>query len=229
MHVENNSPVSSNLSSRPAVTLPSPLVGAAAVFAAAPLHAAGGPADVADLIARLRSPDDAVRGPAWQSAAPFGAPAVKPLAAVMSDDDFEIARAARRALWVIVRFAGRPGAARERVAVAKELIGLLGSSPVPVRREAGWMLSEIGDDAAVPAMAALLGNTELRQDALCGLMRLPGRRPTAAMQHAFGRAPEEFKYALAHALRKRGESVKGYPSESLVPTRRTAVTHPVAS
>jgi len=44
-------------------------------------------------------------------------------------------------------------------------------------------------------------------------MRLPGSQVTAALRSAFGRAPEEFKFALAESLRQRGEKVAGYPSQ----------------
>jgi HEAT repeat protein len=63
---------------------------------------------VDDLIAKLKDPDDKVRGPAWQSAGSLGAPAVKTLANTMTDADMEVARAAKRGLWKIVRYAGRP-------------------------------------------------------------------------------------------------------------------------
>ena len=60
----------------------------------------------------------------------------------LSDPDFEAARAARRALWRIVRRAGRPGAAGERSAAVSELIPLLREGqPGAVLREALWMLS----------------------------------------------------------------------------------------
>ena len=172
-----------------------------------------------DLVARIKSTDDKVRGPAWQGAGPVGAPAVKPLAAVMTDADFEISRSAKRALYKIVRHAGRPGAKKEAQAVEKELIPLLQNSAVPVRREVLWMLSEIGGDDAVAPMAALLTDKEVREDARCALMRLPGRKATAALKSAFGSALEEFKSALAESLRARGEKVSGYPSQKLVPAR----------
>ncbi len=174
---------------------------------------------VTDLVARIKSTDDKVRGPAWQGAGPVGAPAVKPLAAVMTDTDFEISRSAKRALYKIVRHAGRPGAKKEAQAVEKELIPLLQNSAVPVRREVLWMLSEIGGDDAVAPMAALLTDKEVREDARCALMRLPGRKATAALKSAFGSASEEFKSALAESLRARGERVSGYPSQKLVPSR----------
>jgi len=186
-------------------------------------------AAIDDLIAKIKSRDDAVRGPAWQSAGSVGAPAVKPLADVMTDANFEIARAAKRALYKIVRHAGRPGAAKEAKAVATELVALLPSNPTVVRREALWMLSEIGGDEAVAPVAALLSDKTLREDARCALMRLPGRKATAALKKAFASAPEEFKFALAESLRQRGEKVKGYPSQKLVPTRQTAVAQSKAA
>jgi len=191
--------------------------------------AIAGTAVTDDLIAKIKSQDDSVRGPAWQGAGPCGAPAVKPLAALMTDADFEIARAAKRALWKIVHHAGRPGAAQEAKAVEKELIALLAGSLTVVRREVLWMLSEIGGAEAVSAMAALLSDKEVREDARCALIRLPGREATAALKTVFASAPEEFKFALAESLRQRGEKVSGYPSQKLVPTRQTAVTQPKTS
>ena len=53
---------------------------------------------VDELIAGIKSDSDKVRTEAWQSAGEVGAPAVKPLAEVMTDDNLEVARAAKRAL-----------------------------------------------------------------------------------------------------------------------------------
>jgi HEAT repeat protein len=153
----------------------------------------------------------------------FGAPAVKPLAAVMTGDDFETARSAKRALWRIVRHAGRPGAATEAKAVTGQLIPLLTASPAPVKREVLWMLSEIAGDEAVPPMAALLSDSEVRDDARCALTRMPGSKATAALSTALRSAPEDFKYALADSLRARGGKIAGYPSRKLVPTKQTSV------
>jgi HEAT repeat protein len=197
-----------------------------AAGAAASLAQAGAAAQavsVQELVAKIKSPDDKIRGPAWQGAAPFGAPAVQPLAALMTEADFEVARSAKRALYVIVRQAGRPGASQEARAVEKELIPLLKSEAVVVRREALWMLSEIGGNDAVAPMAALLTDKDAREDARCALLRIPGRKATAALKAAFASAPDEFKFALADALRRRGEKIEGYPSQKLVPTRRTTV------
>ncbi len=181
---------------------------------------------VDELIANLKSADDKVRGPAWQGAAPYGAPAVQPLAATMTDDNFQVARAAKRALWKIVRHAGRPGAAAEAKAVETALLPLLGKAPSSVKREVLWMLSEIGGNAALEPMAGLLTDREVRDDARCTLQRMPGDASLATLKQAFAVAPEDFKYNLADSLRARGEKVAGYPSKKLVPTKQTTVKQP---
>jgi len=178
---------------------------------------------VNDLVARIKNKDDSIRGPAWQTAESAGAPAVRPLAEVMMDPDFETARAAKRALYRIVRHAGRPGAKDEAEAVTEELVLVLVNAPAHVRRQAVWMLSEIAGDKVVPEIAALLADPQVREDARCALIRLGSKKATAALKAAFANAPEEFKYALADSLREEGVKVNGYPSQKLVPSRKTTV------
>jgi HEAT repeat protein len=172
-----------------------------------------------ELIAKIKSTDDKIRGPAWQSAAPYGAPAVKPLAALMTDPELEVARAAKRALWKIVRYAGRPGAGQEKSAVAAELLGLVKEQSAAVRREALWMLSEIGEEQAVASIAGLLNDRELHEDARAALERIPGSKSLAALRDGLKTAQEEFRPAIANSLRVRGMKVAEYPSQKLVPTR----------
>lgn len=181
-------------------------------------------ATVDDLIARIQSDDDKVRGAAWQGSATVGAAAIKPLAALLTHADFEVARSAKRALYRIVRHAGRPGARSEAKAVEAELVTLLKSDAVAVRREMLWLLSEIGNEKAIAPMAALLADKDVREDARCALMRLPGRKVTAVFKAAFANAPETFKFALAESLRQLGASVAGYPSQALRPTREAPST-----
>jgi HEAT repeat protein len=154
-------------------------------------------------IAKVRSKDDAVRGGAWPKAEQFRAAAVRPLVEVMADSDAEVARAAKRALWRIVHRSGRPGATGERNAVIADLLTALGSGSVAVRRELLWMLSEIGDQRAVAAIAPLLDDPALREDARCALQRVPGPQVTAALKAAWAKATTDFKSALAVSLRAR--------------------------
>lgn len=176
------------------------------------------------LIAGIKSGSDTVRTEAWLNAGAAGAPAVGPLAKVMMDNDLEVARAAKRALWKIVRYTGRPGANKERRAVETELTGLLGQDqPIAVRREVLWMLSEIGVRKSIKPIAKLMRNEDLREDARMALERIPGKRAVAALKSSFEVAPEDFKPNIAQSLRKRGEDVAGYPCKKLVPTKKSDV------
>jgi hypothetical protein len=194
---------------------------AAAVVAAGPAMAAGAAVD--DLIAKIKDKDDTVRGEAWLNGAPAaGAPAVKPLAAVMADPEFEVARAAKRGLWRITRNVGRPGADADKKAVVAELLPLLADErPANVKRELMWMVSELAGDEAVEPVAALLKDKELREDARMVLQRLPGEKSIAALKAGLAAAPEDFKINIAESLRARRVDVFGLPGQSLVPTRKT--------
>jgi HEAT repeat protein len=201
----------------------SAVIAASAVAITTTLASAAEGDSVAELIAKIKDKDDKVRGPAWQSAGKFGAPAVKPLAEVMTDSEMEVARSAKRALWLIVRNAGRPGANAERKAVVEQLVPLLGNGGPVVRREVLWMLSEIAGDEAVAPIAKLLADADLREDARCALQRIPGNQAIAALKQGLAEAPEAFKYNLADSLRARGVKVQGYPSQKLVPVKQTSV------
>lgn len=182
------------------------------------------PPTVDALVEGLRHPDADIRGNAWQNAGPLSAPAVPRVMALMDDPEPETARAARRALYEIVRLAGRPGADAEALAVES---GLLAASrrlvQLQARRDVLWMLSEIGQAAAVRHLAALLTDADLREDARCALMRIPGDASLAALQQAHDAATDAFRDALAEALVHRGQDVPGFQSRKLKPTKTTTV------
>jgi HEAT repeat protein len=176
------------------------------------------------LIAGIRDKDEQVRTEAWLGAGRVGTAAVKPLAKVMTDNEPEVARAAKRGLWKLVRHAGRPKAGAERKAVEAELTGLLGDDqPVSVRREVLWMLSEIAGGKSVDAIAALLSNEQLREDARITLHRIPSKKALAALKDALDTAPDDFKLNIAQSLRQRGVKVEGLACVKLVPTKKTNV------
>ncbi|MHC4169086.1 MAG: HEAT repeat domain-containing protein [Planctomycetota bacterium] len=196
------------------------LAAGAAAMMTGTAHAARRNKGVKGLIAKIKDSDAETRTRAWQSAGDIGAPAVQPLALVMTDDDLEVARAAKRAMWKIVRHTGRPGAVNAKKAVVGKLCGLLGADqPVSVRREVIWMLSEIGGMASIRPLAELLSDEHLREDARCALERIPTDRALQALKAGFETAPEDFKPNLAQSLRKRGVKVEGYPCVKLVPTK----------
>ncbi len=177
------------------------------------------------LISALGSTNEVVSASACESAPEYGATAVRPLGFTMASRDIEQGRRCKRALLKIVHHAGRPGAAPEAAAVETKLMPLLTKNllPIQVRRELLWMLTEIGRTRSVEAIAPLLADKDLREDARCALIRLPFPEALTALKTAFAGAPEDFKPALADALRARGETVDGCPSRKLVPVAQTTV------
>jgi hypothetical protein len=188
--------------------------------------APNGTSSASDLISHLGSPDDAVRGPAWQQEArSAGAAAVGGLVEAMHSGDMETARAAKRALWNLVDYSGRPGAEGERKAVVVAVREMLnaGKANTGTLRELLWMLSTIGEGDVVPSIAAFLEREDLREDARCVLQRFAGPRATEALRLALSKASGEFAHALADALRVRGEVLHEFPSRRLVPVKQTSV------
>ena len=185
--------------------------------------------NVGKLIAAIKDPDDKVRSAAWVDAGQYGAAAVRPLADVMTDDRLEVARAAKRGLWTVVRHVGRPGADQERQQVEAALCGLLGDDwSDTVRREVLWMLSEIGGDDAVEAIRDIpdiLERKGIRDDARCAVERIPGDLAVQTLEEALEFAPEDFQSSIAQSLRARGIEVdeQAYPCQKLVPTKETKV------
>jgi ribosomal protein S28E/S33 len=185
--------------------------------------------DVNELVAAIKDSDDKVRAAAWTGAGKYGAAAVKPLANVMTDNRMEVARAAKRGLWKVVRYVGRPGADQEREQVEVELCGLLhGDRPDAVTREVLWMLSEIGGDTTIEAIREvtdIMGRTGIRDDARSTIQRIPGDFAITTLEEALDFAPDDFKMNLVQALRKRGVKIseEDYPCQKLVPTKKTKV------
>jgi len=177
-----------------------------------------------DFLARIKSADDDVRTAAWLRAGDVGAAAVGPLAELSGDESMEVARAAKRGLWQIVRYCGRPGADAERKAVTAALIALLSDGQPPsLRRDVLWMLSEIGGRDSVAPIAALLSNTDLREDARMSLERIPGEASLAVLKAALDTVPDDFKLNIAQSLRQRGVVVPGLPCAKMVPAKQTDV------
>jgi HEAT repeat protein len=176
------------------------------------------------LLEELKGEDADVRTRAWRRAGEIGAPAVRPLAGLMNHPDAEVARAAKRGIWQIVRHSGRPGAEEERAAVESEILQVVPiEKATSVLREMIWMLSELGTDSSAQPIAALLSREDVREDARMGLERIPGDRSLAALKAALETAPEDFKQNMVHSLRVRGVEIAGYPSAKLVPSRKTEV------
>jgi HEAT repeat protein len=155
-------------------------------------------------LARIEDKDAGARMTAARGAGPLGAAAVVPLGDRMASSDPGVAKAAGEGLKVIVHHAARPGAGSEAKAVSTELARLLEPGrPRSVRGEAAYLLGFVGGDEAVPALARLLGDPELREDARLALERIPGRAATRALERALKTAAPEFRPNLEQSLRHR--------------------------
>jgi len=173
----------------------------------------------------ITSGDKKTRSFAWKNAGKTGAPAVKALAALITNENIEVAWAAKRALREMAYYTGRPfGVAHAKEDVISELCALLGDDqPVAVRREVLWVLAEIGGDEAVEPVARLLSNRELREDARMVLDHIPGPKSLQALKSALKSVPDDFKPHIAQSLRHRGVKVQGFPCRKLVPTKKTDI------
>jgi HEAT repeat protein len=181
------------------------------------------------LLKAIKSDDVESRANAVLAAGPLGAKAVKPLAKIVESGDLEVGRAAKRAIWKIVRHVGAPGMADDKRAVVAKLVDLIGTGqPAAVRREAFWMLSEIGSDETLDAigdMPEILDDPEMREHARCCIERIPTDAAVELLEAGLDEAPQEFKLAIAQSLRARGVAVSQdkYPCQKLVPTKETKV------
>ncbi len=151
----------------------------------------------------------------------MGSQAVVPLLKLALDPDTEVARAAKRALWAIVRHAGRPGARKERKVILAHLVSALAEGPIFLRSELLWMVSEIGDGSVVKTVAQLLDDVGLAEPARCCLQRIPGREATRALSEAQERMDEPMRSALRLALRERGVRIQGHLEANRLPTKQT--------
>jgi HEAT repeat protein len=179
------------------------------------------------LIAKLKDKDDKVRAAAWQAAGKVGAAAMSALATLAKDGAMEVSRSAVRAMWAIVRYAGRPGADGERKATVDALINVLTDegNAIQLRRDAAWMLSEIvrDDEIGVDGAVQGLANPDLREDIRAALQRIGGDNAIAALKAGLEAAPADYKPAIAASLRARGVDVPGVADVKLKPTKQTSV------
>ncbi len=181
------------------------------------------------LLKGIKSDDPDVRTKAWLAAGQVGPSALGPLAKIVAEGELEVSRAAKRAMWKIVRTVGAPGEGDGKADAETELIDLLAEgTPDSVRREVLWMLSEIGGEKTIDAIREIpdvLENKAIREDARCCVERIPGQAAVDALAEGLEASEDEFQLALAQSLRARGVEVdqEKYPCQKLVPTKETSV------
>jgi HEAT repeat protein len=152
----------------------------------------------------LQSPDAEARAKAARGGATMGASAIAPLADLMASTDKGAARAAKQALQHLAHHAARPGATPEARRASTELLKVAASGrPRAVRADALELLGFVGGREVVLALATLLRDAEVREEARMTLERIPGPESLRALQEAMKSAPEDFKPALRQSLHAR--------------------------
>ena len=165
--------------------------------------------DVNDLTTKLKSGDPTVRYAAWSGAGPAGAPAVVPVGDLLGSADRGTAKAAKGALEAIAYYSTRPGAGKEAEAVSRELLILAGPGrPITVRAEAIHLLGFTAGPRAVPGLARLLSDPDVRDEARLALEQIPGRASFDALRRAVYSAAPEFQPALQQSIQSRGMHTK---------------------
>ncbi|UCH33414.1 MAG: HEAT repeat domain-containing protein [Armatimonadota bacterium] len=161
--------------------------------------------DPAALLNNLRSSDTETRMAAVEAASRAGAEAVAPLFELMDGENETAALAARLAVQAMVHQAAAPASDLNRAAVSRALVErAVSSQPAQVRTFAIRMLSFVGRDEAVPALAGLLGDPDLGEIARWALVRIPGKASLGALAGAMPGATGDMKIGLVNALGARG-------------------------
>lgn len=172
-----------------------------------------GYADAAsDLVTALTSGSAETAVAAAQAAGPAGTAAIAPVAQLIGNADPLVAKHARLALDNLVDYACRPGADAEKQAAAAELEKLLAPEmPEFARRDALQLLGLAGSDVNVPAMAKLLSDPVLMQDAAMGLARIAAPSATQTLLDALKTADAAAQVEIVGAISSRTDKTSRQP------------------
>ena len=153
------------------------------------------------LAGALRADDPATRAKAQQAAAQVGAPMVGPVFGLLAEGTPQAMRVGEGALYSLAAVASRPGSEAQRTDLAEALMVQLGGAPSPrARQVAARLLSLVGGDDTVPALAAALREADTFEAARFALERIPGEAAGQALLAALPELPAEQQVGLIHTL-----------------------------
>ncbi|MBI4873917.1 MAG: HEAT repeat domain-containing protein [Acidobacteria bacterium] len=157
-------------------------------------------------LADLASDNADVRYAAWALGGEMDPEVIPELAKLIGGSNPGVAKAAGEALNRLVHSVGQAAAGARRQAVVRGLTGLLNTKQnVWVRTIALRQLSLVGGEDVVAAVAPLLTNAEMREEAAFCLERIPGAASTNALMAAAKSVPDDFKPRILAALGHRGD------------------------
>jgi len=155
------------------------------------------------LLADIQSDDKDVRFAAWRSAGDADPSVIAALGKLIDlRDNPGVAKAAREAIITITHSVGKDTAHPKRAAVNKELLAVAtsASSSNAARTHCLRLLSNIAPEESVPALAKLLTNAELQEEAIYAIERIPGPAANKALIAAYRTAKDDFKPRILAAL-----------------------------
>jgi HEAT repeat protein len=142
-----------------------------------------------------------VRFSAWSRTGEMDPEVIPELAKLLTASTPGVRRAADEALKNMVNAVGKDPAAAKRAAVVRPLIAITADGhPAWVRTLALRHLSLVGGEETVPAVAKLLRNAELQEEAVFCLERIPGPAAIHALMAALPEVSDSFKPRVLAAL-----------------------------
>jgi HEAT repeat protein len=149
----------------------------------------------------IQSSDPNVRFAAWRRAGDQSPSVIPELGKLVASKDPGIAKAAREALTTMTHSVGKDTASANRQAVIGGLSSLTSSGqPVEVRIHALRLMSNIAGGESLPVLSKLLGSSEVREEAIYAIERIPGPASDKTLISAYKEAPDDFKPRVLAAL-----------------------------
>jgi len=165
----------------------------------------------------VRANDAEVRYTAWMRAGEIDPEVIAQLGRLLVAEEPGVRKAADESLKKMVHGVGKQAGGARRAAVIRELIKLTTDGQAAWTRTLALRhLSLIGGDETVPAAAALLSNSELQEEAVFCLERIPGATATRALMTALPKVSDSFKPRILAALgHRRAEEATDICARSL--------------
>lgn len=161
-----------------------------------------------DFLSRLQDANADIRASACNEAKQAGTKTIVPLCYLMANENPDVAKAARETLTAIVHHAARPqGLLVSRWAAEGELIKALKvDHPRQVKADILNLLSFVGGDGAATAIAPLLKDPELAEDARLALQRIPDSAAGHALIAGLDNAAPEILPRIIDSLGQREDA-----------------------
>lgn len=160
---------------------------------------------------KVKDPDPQVKLEAWRESDKQKPEIIVELAKLIGGEDKATEKAAVECIQKITHSVGVSPKEKNREAAAKELIKLIDKKSPAKSRLAFRMLSEIADGPAVPELAKYLSDTELFDEAVFCIERIPGEESAKALIEALKTVPEDNKKRICVAVGHRKEQTAMEP------------------